>query len=123
MESVHVFGNAPIYYFGIAELSLDILKRMLHFASDRRLPVLDLLIPVESSVAGGDLQAGWPDVCPEFDVTEVFMILYFQPLCCTTIARVSIAYFIILAQEINGFVANFSSEGYLFRRNKATITG
>lgn len=57
MEPVHVLGDTTVYNLGITELPFDNQKRMFHFASDGRLPVLDFFIPVEASITGRDLEA------------------------------------------------------------------
>ena len=80
MKTVHVFGNATIYNLGITELFLDNQKRMFRFAPDRRFSVFDFLIPVESCVAGCDLKAGWSDICPEFDIAEMLILLNLRSL-------------------------------------------
>ena len=75
MKQVHVLGDATVYSLAITELPFDNQKQMLHFASDGRLPVFDLFIPFETRIAGRDLETGGPDIRPEFDVSEVLMVL------------------------------------------------
>ena len=52
MKPVHVLGYTAIYNLDITKLPFDNQKRMLHLASDGRLPVFDLFVSVETSIAG-----------------------------------------------------------------------
>ena len=80
MEPVHVLGDTAIYNLGITELPFDNQKRMFHFASDGRLPVFNLFVPVESCIAGRYPETGGSDIRPEFDVPEVLIVFDLRPL-------------------------------------------
>ena len=104
MKPVHVLGDTAVYNLGITKLPFDNQKRMLHFTSAGRLSVFDRFVPVESCIAGRDLETGGPDICPEFDVPEVLIILDLRPLLCSAVSGITVADFVIFPQKIRGFI-------------------
>ena len=111
VEPVHVFGYPTVYNLGVTELSPGNQERMLDLTSGGGLPVLDLFVQVDSFVAGRNPEAGRPDICSEFNFTEVLIVLNLRTLFGSAVTGITLADFIVFPQQMGVLFIRCCTDG------------
>ena len=94
----------PCKLFLITELLLHNQESMFNFASHRRFPVFNLLVPVNAGITVWSLDTRWPAVDTEFDITEMFIIPDFIMPFNSKITGITVNDIIIFTYEIMRFL-------------------